>query len=84
MSLAQLLTTFPLLHLDIGWPTLLLVLLYTERTVSRLTNGRGLTESVRQQWENAFHMFASVHDAMRTAFGQHQTNMSLIVRQENL
>jgi hypothetical protein len=37
---------------------------------SGLTHGRGLTESVRQQWIYSFHSYASVHDGMSKLTGR--------------
>ena len=36
-----------------------------------LTRGRGVTESVRQQWVLTMHQFASIHDAMTSLTGRH-------------
>ncbi|KAK6174648.1 hypothetical protein SNE40_017884 [Patella caerulea] len=35
-----------------------------------LTHGRGLSESVRQQWVYSLHMFAAVYDAMSALTGR--------------
>ena len=43
------------------------------------TRGRGMTESVRQQWVYSMHACGAIHDAMTSLTGKHHTTSHSIV-----
>ena len=49
------------------------VLMRSLKSRGGLTRGRGMTESVRQQWVYIMHACAAIHDAMTSLTGKHHT-----------
>ena len=49
------------------------VLMRSLKSRGGLTRGRGMTESVRQQWVYSLHACAAIHDAMTSQTGKHHT-----------
>ena len=49
------------------------VLMRSLKSRGGLTRGRGMTESVRQQWVYSMHACAAIHDAMTSVTGKHHT-----------
>ena len=49
------------------------VLMRSLKSRGDLTRGRGMTESVRQQWVYSMHACAAIHDAMTSLTGKHHT-----------
>ena len=49
------------------------VLMRSLKSHGGLTRGRGMAESVRQQWVYSMHACAAIHDAMTSLTGKHHT-----------
>ena len=49
------------------------VLMRSLKSRGDLTRGKGMTESVRQQWVYNMHACAAIHDAMTSLTGKHHT-----------
>ena len=65
----------PVRRSEILWADIVIeqVLIRSLKSRGGLTRGRGMTESVRQQWVYSMHACAAIHDAMTSLTGKHHT-----------